>query len=101
MNGFANFYNKILPKLKKLLLPLNKLFCRNEAECEYFTFRAFNFPYVAVLRVQKHLNNLQRATACGFDQLPPNSIKDAAIKIAPLLTYIIHLSLTTSTVPTD
>ena len=52
------------------------------------------YHYVSVLSIQKHLKNLQRAKACGLDQLTP-------IEIAPPLTCIINLSLTTSTVPTD
>ena len=56
---------------------------------------------VRVLSVQKHLKNLQRAKACDLDRLPPNLRKDAANEIAPSLTYIINLSLTTSAVPTD
>ena len=31
-NGFANFYTKIAPKLKKLLLPLNNVIWQKEAE---------------------------------------------------------------------
>ena len=56
---------------------------------------------VRVLSVQKHLKSLQRAKACDLDQLPPNLLKDAANEIAPSLTYIINLSLTTSAVPAD
>ena len=56
---------------------------------------------VRVLSVQKHQKNLQRAKACDLDQLPPNLLKDPANEIAPSLTYIIYLSLTTSAVPTD
>ena len=63
--------------------------------------RTFKFRYVSLESVQKYLKNLQRAEACGLDQLPPNLLKDAANEIAPSLTYIINLSLTTSTVPTD
>ena len=37
----------------------------------------------------------------GLDQLPPNLLKDAANEIAQSLTYIINLSLTTSTASTD
>ena len=33
--------------------------------------------------------------------VPPNLLKDAANEIAPPLTYIINLSLTTSTISTD
>ena len=99
-NGFAYFYTEIAPKLKKLLLPLNVIW-RKEAECENFTFRTFKFRYVSVLSVQKHLKNLQRAKACGLDQPPPNLLKDTANEIAPSLTYIINLSLTASTVPTN
>ena len=58
-NGFTNFYTLIVPKLKKLLLPLNNVFWRKEAECENFTSRTFKFRYVSVLSVQKHLKNLQ------------------------------------------
>ena len=100
-NGFANFYTEIVPKLKKLLLPLNNVIWRKKAECESFTLRTFKFSYVSVLSVQKHLENLQRAKDCGLDQLPPNLLKDSANETAPLLTYIINLSLNTSTVPTD
>ena len=59
------------------------------------------FRYVSVLNVQKHLKNLQRANVCGFDQQPPNLLKDATNEIAPPVTYIINLSLNTSTVPVD
>ena len=51
------------------------------------------FRYVSVLNVQKHLKNLQRANVCGFDQQPPNLLKDATNEIAPPATYIINLSL--------
>ena len=100
-NGFANFFTEIVPKLKKLLLPLNSVIWRKGAECENFTFRTFKFRYVSVLSVQKHLKNLQRAKACDLDQLPQNLLKDAANEITPSLTYITNFSLTTSTVPAD
>ena len=82
-------------------MPLNSVIWQKGAECENFTFRTFKFRYVSVLSVQKHLKNLQIAKACGLGQLHPNLLKDAANEIAPSLTYIINLSLTTSTVPTD
>ena len=100
-NGFANFYTEMVPKLKKLLLPLNIVIWRKGAECENFTFGTFKFCYVSVLSVQKHLKNLQRAKAYSLYQLPPNLLKDAANEIAPSLTYLINLPLTTSTVSTD
>ena len=84
-----------------LLLPLNSVIWRKGAECENFTFRTFKIRYVSILSVQKHLKNLQRAKACGLDQLPSSLLKDAANKIARSLTYIINLLLATSAVPTD
>ena len=39
INGFANFYTEIVPKLKKLLLPLNSVIWRKRAECENLTLR--------------------------------------------------------------
>ena len=95
-NGFANFYTEIVPKLKKLLLPLNNVIWRKKAECESFTLRTFKFSYVSVLSVQKHLENLQR-----FSFSKAVLLKDSANETAPLLTYIINLSLNTSTVPAD
>ena len=92
---------EIVLKLKKFLLLLNKVISGKETECENFTFRTFKFRYVSVLSVQKYLKNLQRAKACGLDQLLPNLPKDAANKISPSLANIINFSLTTSTVPTD
>ena len=80
---------------------MNNVIWRKEAECENFSFRTFKFRCVSVLSVQKHLKKLQRAKGCSLDQLPPNFLKDAAKEIAPLLTYIKNLSLTTSTVPAD
>ena len=100
-NGFAKFYTEIVSQRKKLLLPLNNVIWRKEAECENFTFRSFKFRYVNVLSFQKNMKNLQRTKACGLDQLPPNLLKDAANEIAISLIYIIYLSLPTSTVPTD
>ena len=76
-----------------LLLPLNSVIWRKGAECENFTFRTFKIRYVSILSVQKHLKNLQRAKACGLDQLPSNLLKDAANKIARSLTYIIIFCL--------
>ena len=35
-NDFANFYTKIAPKLKKLLLPLNNVIWQKEAELIFF-----------------------------------------------------------------
>ena len=70
-NGFANFYTEIVSKLNKLLLSLNNVIWRKEAECENFTFRTFKFRYVSVLSVQKYLKNLQRTKACSLGQLPP------------------------------
>ena len=96
-NGFANFFTEIV---REALLPLNNVIWRKEAEYENLTFRTFKCPYVGVLSVQKYLKNLQRAKACGLDQLPPNLLKDAANEIAPSPTYILNLSPTTSTVPT-
>ena len=33
-NGFTNFYTEIVPKLMKLLLPLNNFIWRKVKECE-------------------------------------------------------------------
>ena len=100
-NGFAEFYTTVIEKIKRTILPLSNKTWGKIKNSENFTFKSFKFRYVSVISVHKQLKKLQRKKACGLDLLPPNLLKDAASDIAPYLTHIINLSLSSSTVPTE
>jgi len=56
---------------------------------------------VTLLGVQKLLQGINPAKACGPDQIPCRILKDYAIEISPILQIIFNQSLATGQVPTD
>lgn len=65
------------------------------------TQNVFTFGYVSKLFVEKQLSTLKRNKATGSDGIPPNFLKDAASGISAPLSFIINLSLRTSSIPSD
>ena len=54
-----------------------------------------------MLFVEKELRSLKRNKATGADEIPPGVIKDSASTLAKPISFLINLSLNTSSVPRD
>ena len=51
--------------------------------------------------ISKQLNRLKRNKSCGIDSLPPNLLKNSANEITYALAYLVNLSLSTATFPSE
>ena len=60
----------------------------------------FHLQIVSVEDVQKIISSLKNSSATGVDFIDARTIKLSAHIIAPVLTHIVNLSITTSTFPT-
>ena len=97
--GFANFYTNIA--IKSFLLPLNNIIWRKSPKCNNFKYKTFKFRYVSAKCISKQLKRPKRNKSCGIDSLPPNLLKDSANEITYALTYLVNLSLSTATFPSE
>jgi len=61
----------------------------------------FTFTYVSKVFVEQQLKILKRKKAAGIDEIPSDLLKDAASVLSTPLTFIINLSLNTSTIPNE
>jgi hypothetical protein len=59
----------------------------------------FKFQGIHVTSVLKNLSNLKTNKSTGLDRITARLLKDAAAVIAPSLTQILNLSLSSSTFP--
>ena len=62
---------------------------------------SFHLQEVTVYDVQKIISSLKNSSATGVDSIDTTTIKLSAQLIAPALTHIINLSISTSTFPTS
>ena len=99
--GFANFYTNIASIIKSSLFPLNNIIWRKSPNCNNFTYKTFKFRYVSATYISKQLKRLERNKSCGIDSLPPNLLKDSGNEISYALTYLVNLSLSTATFPSE
>ena len=61
----------------------------------------FKLQPVTVEEVSKLIKSLQSSLATGMDYIDTNIIKLAANQLAPILTFIVNLSIQTSTFPSS
>ncbi|CAB4011775.1 Hypothetical predicted protein [Paramuricea clavata] len=61
----------------------------------------FNIPKVSIDFVREELNKLDDAKSTGLDGISPKLLRLGATAIAPSVTWILNLSITTSTFPDD
>ena len=99
--GFANFCTNIASIIKNSLFPLNNIIWRKSPKCKNFTHKTFKFRYVSATCISEQLKRLKRNKSCGIDSLPPNLLKDSANEITYALTYLVNLSLSTATFPSE
>ena len=101
VNSFCRYFSSCAVKLKDLAFPLQHLRWKKPKEYHQRTENVFTFGYVSKLFVEKQLSTLKRNKATGADGIPPKLLKDAASGISAPLSFIINLSLRTSSIPTD
>ena len=99
--GFVNFYTNIAFVIKSSLFPLNNIIWRKSPKCNNFTYKTFRFRYVSATCISKQLKRLKRSKFCGIGSLPPNLLKDSANEITYALTYLVNLSISTATFPSE
>ena len=63
--------------------------------------KTFKFKLATTDDVYKELRKLKPKKAAGMDNIPSKLVKDCASEISNPLTYIINLSLETSTIPSE
>jgi hypothetical protein len=61
----------------------------------------FNIPKVSIDFVREELNKSDDAKSTGFDGISPKLLRSGATAIAPSVTWILNLSITTSTFADD
>ena len=101
VNSFCRYFSSCAVKLKELAFPLQHLRWKKPKKFNKRTQNVFTFGYVSKVFVEKQLSTLKRKKATGADGIPPNLLKDAAGGISAPLSFIINLSLRTSSIPND
>ena len=99
--GFVNFYTNIASVIKSSLFPLNNIIWRKSPKCNNFTYKTFKFRYVSTTCISKQLKRLKWNKSGGINSLPPNLLKDPANETTYALTYLVNLSLSTATFPSE
>ncbi|CAB4042484.1 Hypothetical predicted protein, partial [Paramuricea clavata] len=61
----------------------------------------FNFKEIEICNIYNHLRTLKTTKAIGLDGIPAKLLRDSASVIAPSITSLFNLSLSTSTFPSD
>lgn len=100
-NAFCSFFSTVAYTVKKAAQPLKDFVWGNPKQPDRENKTVFVFNYVTKIFVEKQLKNLKKRKAAGVDQIPPGMLKDAASVLAGPLSFLINLSLRTSTVPSD
>jgi hypothetical protein len=100
-NAFSSFFSTVAYTVKEAALPLKNFVWGYSKQPETENKTVFAFTHVTKIYVEKQLKNLKKRKAAGVDQIPPGMLKDAASVLAGPLTFLINLSLRTSTVPRD
>ena len=100
-NAFCSFFANIVTTLKEKAFPLCNLTWRKQPNLPPKTDKKFMFRKVSKQEVERELKSIKRNKATGLDNLPPGLVKDSAELISAPLTYLINMSLMTSTFPAD
>lgn len=87
--------------MKNRFIPLVNFAWKRQQKNRSKTEEVFEFSYVSKVYIQKELKLLKRSKATGFDDLPPNLIKDSAEMISKPMAFIVNLSLKTGVMPTE
>ena len=98
---FCHFFSSVAKRLKQASQPLQDFIWKMPIGSKKITNCIFKFDYVSKIFVEKELKSFKRHKATGVDNIPTNLLKDSAAVIAKPLAYIINLSLSTGTVPTE
>ena len=99
-NGFNTFFVTIAAKLKKQSIMLKNFVCAYQP-IRKENAKTFKFKLATTDDVYKELRTLKPKKATGMDNIPSKLVKDCASEISSPLTYIINLSLETSTIPSE
>ena len=101
-NKICDFFTTIAGNLKKLSFPLRELIWEAPKTIKSVSATpAFAFTYVSTLFVEGELKKMKRTKSTGIDDLPTGMLKDCRTVISTPLTFIINMSLQTSTVPSE
>lgn len=87
--------------MKNRFIPLVNFAWKRQQKNRSKTEEVFEFSYVSKVYIQKELKSLKRSKATGFDDLPPNLIKDSAEMISKPMAFIVNFSLKTGVMPTE
>ena len=96
---FNSFFRSVVNKLFELFKYARPAF-KSTTE-ELFTKKHFEFTAVGKPFVLKQLKCLKLKNATGIDDLPARLLKDSAVVIADLVTYLVNLSIKSGTVPSE
>ena len=99
--GFSKYYATAVNTLKNVAFKFMNLTWKYPKRCRKRTQSTFRLKTVTSLDVNKKLCSLKRKKSAGLDNIPPSFLNDTARVISDPLTYIINLSITTSTYPED
>jgi hypothetical protein len=100
-----NFFISVASNLvSKLPAALNKYGTASNSFIQFYQNKGvspgeFRLKPVEEDFILKELCSLNVLKGAGLDDLSPRFLKDGAAQIAPLITYIVNLSITTETVP--
>ena len=104
-NHFNRFFTSIACKLVDCLPSGPVTFGRDRLSEFYLRLGVkpnnFSFKPASIESIAKLLKSLKCAKATGLDNIAARFLRDAADLIAPLVAYIVNLSLAQGTVPDD
>ena len=66
-----------------------------------FTSERFSLQPISERFILKQLRDLKVKKATGLDGVPARFLKDSAVVIAPTVTFLVNLSLSTASVPDE
>ena len=107
----ANFINKFFTTVasvlvSKLPLPMNVYSIDNDSFKNYYASKnivpdSFKIKSVSEDFIYKELNNLNPHKSIGLDNIGPRFLKDGAEHLKKPVSFIVNLSIETSTVPNE
>ena len=100
-NRFNQFFSTVASKLKAKSIVLKDFIWASRTKISVKCPNNFNFRLVSTDEVFNELRKLKKKKATGIDNIPSKLVRDCASEISSPITYIINLSLSSSTVPSD